>query len=346
MSHTPFFGRLFQQSVAVDLGTANTLIYMRDKGIVLNEPSVVCFQKHGTPGPGYARIAAVGTQAKQLLGRSPGNLEAVRPLQHGVIANFPAAEQMFREFVDMAQLRSLFVRRAEFTVCVPSNATDVERRAIREAAMAAGASKVNLISESLAAAVGAGLPVGQARGSMVVDIGGGTTEVGVIALGGVVYKGSVRVGGDQFDSAIISHVRNLYGVVIGDQTAEYVKKTIGSASYDVPHETMRATGRSLEDGLPRTIELSNHDVADALAVPLKQVIGAVKAALENAPPELITDIADTGIVLAGGGALLANLDRRLVEETGLEVRIADEPLTCAVRGAGAATEWVDMGAFE
>ncbi|WP_206997717.1 rod shape-determining protein [Trinickia mobilis] len=346
MAHTPFFGRLFHQSVAVDLGTANTLIYMRDKGIVLNEPSVVCFRKHGTSGPGYARIAAVGTQAKQLLGRSPGNLEAVRPMQHGVIANFPAAEQMFREFVDMAQLRSLFVRRAEFTVCVPSNATDVERRAIREAAMTAGASKVNLLGESLAAAVGAGLPVGQARGSMVVAIGGGTTEVGVIALGGVVYKGSVRVGGDQFDAAIINHVRSLYGVVLGDQTAEYVKKTIGTAIYDVPQETMRATGRSLEDGLPRTIELSNHDVADALAVPLKQVIGAVKAALENAPPELVTDIADTGIVLAGGGALLANLDRRLVEETGLEVRVADEPLTCAVRGAGAAGEMLDVGVFE
>ncbi|TKC88645.1 rod shape-determining protein [Trinickia terrae] len=341
MSHTPFFGRLFQQSVAVDLGTANTLIYLRDKGIVLNQPSVVCFQKQYTAGE--ARVAAVGTQAKQLLGRSPGNLEAVRPMQHGVIANFPAAERMFREFVDMAQLRSLFVRRAEFTVCVPSNATDVERRAIREAAMAAGASKVSLINESLAAAVGAGLPVGQPRGSMVVSIGGGTTEVGVIALGGVVYNVSVRVGGDQFDSAIINHVRNLYGVVLGDQTAEYLKKTIGTATYNVPPQSMRATGRSLEDGLPRTIELSNHDVADALAVPLKEVIGAVKAALENAPPELVTDIADSGIVLAGGGALLANLDQRLVEETGLEVRIADEPLTCAVRGAGA--ERVDRVAF-
>jgi rod shape-determining protein MreB len=344
MPHTPFFGRLFQQSVAVDLGTANTLIYMRDKGVVLNQPSVVCFQKQTTPG--HARVAAVGAQAKQLLGRSPGNLEAVRPMQHGVIANFPAAEQMFREFVDMAHLRSLFVRRAEYTICVPSNATQVERRAIREAAMAAGASRVNLISESLAAALGAGLPVGQARGSMVVDIGGGTTEVGVIALGGVVYKGSVRVGGDQFDSAIISHVRSLYGVVLGEQTAEHVKKTIGSATRNVPPETMRATGRSLEDGLPRTIELSNHDVADALSVPLKQVIGVVKTALENAPPELITDIADTGIVLAGGGALLANLDQRLVEETGLEVRIAEEPLTCAVRGAGAAAELLDAAAFE
>jgi rod shape-determining protein MreB len=345
MSHTSFFGRLLQQSVAVDLGTANTLIYMRDKGIVLNEPSVVCFQKQSAPG--HARIAAVGTQAKRLLGRSPCNVEAVRPMRHGVIANFAAAQQMIREFVDMAQLRSLlFGRRAEFTVCIPSNATDIERRAIREAAAAAGASKVNLINESLAAALGAGLPVRQARGSMVVDIGGGTTEVGVIALGGVVYKGSVRVGGDQFDSAIVSHVRNVYGVVLGEQTAEFVKKAIGTATYDVPEETMRATGHSLEDGLPRTIELSNHDVADALAVSLRQVIGAVKAALENAPPELVTDIANNGIVLAGGGALLANLDRRLFMETGLAVRVADEPLSCAVRGAGAAVELLDVGVFE
>jgi rod shape-determining protein MreB and related proteins len=344
MPQTPFFGRLFQQSIAVDLGTANTLIYLRDRGVVLNEPSVVCFQKPAAPGQG--RIAAVGAQAKQLLGRSPGNLEAVRPMQHGVIANFPAAEQMFREFVDMARVRSLLGRRAEYTVCVPSTATQVERRAIREAAMAAGASKVNLISEALAAALGAGLPVGQARGSMVVDVGGGTTEVGVIALGGVVYRGSVRVGGDQFDSAIINHVRGLYGVVLGEQTAEHVKKTIGSATYNVPPETIRVTGRSCEDGLPRTIELSNHDVADALAVPLKQVIGVIKAALESAPPELVTDIADTGIMLAGGGALLANLDQRLVEETGLEVQIAEEPLTCAVRGAGVAAEQLHAGAFE
>jgi rod shape-determining protein MreB len=344
MPQTPFFGRLFQQSVAVDLGTANTLIYMRDKGVVLNQPSVVCFQKQATPA--YARVAAVGAEAKQLLGRSPGNLEAVRPMQHGVIANFPAAEKMFREFVDMAQLRSLFGRRAQFTICVPSTATQVERRAIREAAIAAGASTVNLICESLAAALGAGLPVGQALGSMVVSIGGGTTEVGVIALGGVVYRASVRVGGDQFDSAIISHVRATYGVILGEQTAELVKMTIGSATFDGPQDTMLATGRSLEDGLPRTIELSSNDVADALTVPLRQVIGVVKGALENAPPELVTDIANTGIVLTGGGALLANLDQRLAEEMGIPVRVAQEPLTCAVRGAGAAAELLDDCVFE
>jgi rod shape-determining protein MreB len=266
-------------------------------------------------------------------------------MRHGVIANFSAAEHMFREFIDMARLRSLFGRRAEFTICVPSNATAVERRAIREAAIAAGAAKVTLIGESLAAAVGAGLPVAEARGSMVVDIGGGTTEVGIVSLGGIAYQSSVRVGGDQFDAAIIGHVRSIYGVIIGDQTAELVKKTIGTATASVPRECMRAVGRSLSDGLPRTIELSNHDVAEALAVPLKAVIGAVKNALENAPPELVTDIADTGIVLTGGGALLANLDQRLAEVTGLAVRVANEPLTCAVRGAGAAADCVDSASF-
>ena len=343
MSHSAFFSRLLPQSVAVDLGTANTLIYTRGKGIVLNQPSVVCFQK--STDAGRSRVTAVGDQAKQLIGRSPGNVEAIRPMRHGVIANFSAAEHMFREFIDMAQLRSLFGRRAEFTICVPSNATAVERRAIREAALAAGASKVTLIGESLAAAVGAGLPVAEARGSMVVDIGGGTTEVGIVSLGGVAYQTSVRVGGDQFDAAIIGHVRGVYGVIIGDQTAELVKKTIGTATANVPDQRMRAVGRSLADGLPRTIELSTHDVAEALAVPLKTVIGAVKNALENAPPELVTDIADTGIVLTGGGALLAHLDERLAEETGLAVRVANEPLTCAVRGAGAAADCVDSASF-
>jgi rod shape-determining protein MreB len=342
MSHQ-LLSRLLSRSVAVDLGTANTLIYMRDKGIVLNQPSVVCFQKNGDTGA--TRVAAVGEEARQLLGRSPANLRAVRPMRHGVIADFSAAERMFREFVDMARLRSLFGRRAEFTICVPCAATEVERRAIREAALAAGAAKVNLIGESLAAAIGAGLPVGEARGSMVVDIGGGTTEVGVVSLGGIAYQGLVRVGGDQFDAAIVSHVRNLYGVVLGDQTAEHVKKTIGTATPNVPAERICAVGRSLGDGLPRTIELTNHDVADALSVPLRTVIDAIKAALESAPPELVTDIADSGIVLTGGGALLANLDKRIAEETGLAVRIADEPLTCAVRGAGAAAGCVDAAAF-
>ncbi|MFM0630838.1 rod shape-determining protein [Paraburkholderia xenovorans] len=332
--HYPLFDRLFRHSVTVDLGTANTLIYTDDGGIVLNQPSVVCFQKEAADRP--KRVAAVGTQARQLLGRAPCNLETVRPMRHGVIANFSAAEHMIRQFVDMARLRPLFGRRAAFTLCVPGGATQVERRAIKEAAVAAGAWKVSLIGESLASAVGAGLPVSEATGSMVVDIGGGTTEVGVIALGGMAYSGSIRVGGDSFDMAIVSYVRNLYGVLLGEQTAEHVKKSIGSAVRDVPREHMNATGRSVDDGLPRTVQLSNHDIADAIEGPLRQMIGAVKRGLEEAPAELATDIANNGIVLTGGGALLGNLSRRLTNEIGLEVRVADEPLTCAVRGAGTA----------
>ena len=332
--HYPLFERLFRPSVTVDLGTANTLIYTDNGGIVLNEPSVVAFQKESAAG--QKRVTAVGTEARQLLGRAPGNVEAIRPMRHGVIANFSAAEQMIRQFVDMARPRPLFSRRAAFTLCVPAGATQVERRAIKEAAVAAGAWKVSLIGESLASAVGAGLPVSEATGSMVVDIGGGTTEVGVISLGGLAYSGSIRVGGDSFDMAIVSYVRNLYGVLLGEQTAEHVKKGIGSALREVPVEHMNATGRSVDDGLPRTVQLSNHDIADAIEGPLRQVIGAVKRALETAPAELVTDIAHSGIVLTGGGALLGNLGRRLTNELGLEVRVADEPLTCAVRGAGAA----------
>ncbi|RKE38705.1 rod shape-determining protein MreB [Paraburkholderia sp. BL23I1N1] len=344
--HYPLFDRLFRHSVAVDLGTANTLIYTDNGGIVLNEPSVVAFQKESAAG--QKRVTAVGAEARQLLGRAPNNVEAVRPMRHGVIANFSAAEQMIRQFVDMARPRPLFSRRAAFTLCVPEGATQVERRAIREAAVAAGAWKVSLIGESLASAVGAGLPVSEAVGSMVVDIGGGTTEVGVISLGGLAYSGSIRVGGDSFDMAIVSYVRSLYGVLLGEQTAEHVKKGIGSAVRDVPVEHMNATGRSVDDGLPRTVQLSNHDIADAIEGPLRQVIGAVKRALETAPAELVTDIAHSGIVLTGGGALLGNLGRRLTNELGLEVHVADEPLTCAVRGAGAAAAagLLDDSAYE
>ncbi|MGF6261206.1 rod shape-determining protein [Paraburkholderia youngii] len=344
--HYPLFERLFRYSVAVDLGTANTLIYTDDGGVVLNQPSVVCFETQ--PASGAKRIAAIGAEAHQLLGRAPRNLETVRPMRHGVIANFTAAEHMIKQFVDMARPRSLFSRRAAFTLCVPAAATHVERRAIREAAEAAGAWKVSLIGESLAAALGAGLPVRDATGSMVVDIGGGTTEVGVIALGGTAYSGSVRVGGDNFDAAIISYVRNLYGVLLGEQTAEHVKRAIASAVHDVPLEQINATGRSVDDGLPRTVQLSNRDISEAIEAPLSQVIGAVKRGLESAPAELITDIAYKGIVLTGGGALLRNLGRRLSEETGLDVHVADEPLTCAVRGAGAAAAagWVDEAGGE
>ncbi len=339
-----FLKRLYRHDVAVDLGTANTLIYTADKGIVLNQPSVVCFERRVNPG--QTLIAAVGSAAKQLIGRTPANLEAVRPLRHGVIANFPAAEHMMRSFIDMARARRRFGRRASFTICVPAAATHVERRAIREAALAAGAGRVSLIGESLASAVGAGLPVGSATGSMVVDIGGGTTEVGVIALGCIACSGSVRVGGDQFDQAIVSYVRTTFGIVLGDQTAELVKKTIGSALRDVPAARMSVTGRSLEDGLPRTVELTTHDVVEAIASPLAEVISAVKGVLETAPPELATDIASTGIVLTGGGSLLAHLDRCMAAQLGVSVRVADEPLTCAVRGAGAAAALLEAHVFE
>ncbi|WP_071332162.1 rod shape-determining protein [Burkholderia contaminans] len=334
---TPLFGKLFAQPVAIDPGTASTRIYTHERGVVLNQPSVVCFRKAGA-GATDARptLEAVGELAKALLGREPGHLEAVRPMRHGVIADAHAAEQMIRSFIDMSRTRSRFGRRVEVTLCVPSDATAVERRALREAAFAAGVSEVELIEESLAAGLGAGLPVTEPVGSMVVDIGGGTTEVAVIALGGIVYREAIRVGGNQFDEAIVNHVRNLYGVLLGEQTAEHVKQTIGSATSAVPRRSTRAVGRGVGDGLPRSIELSNHDVADALAAPLKQVIGAVKSVLENAPAELVTDIANRGVVLTGGGALLADFERLLYDETGLVARIADEPATCAVRGAGEA----------
>jgi rod shape-determining protein MreB and related proteins len=334
-----FLHKWSRHDVAVDLGTANTLIYTPDGGIVLDQPSVVCFERGARTGKGKgdeSSVAAVGNEAKALVGRAPQNLETVKPLVNGVIADYRAAEHMMRRFVDMARPRRFFGRRSAFTVCVPGAATRVERRAISEAAFAAGAASVNLIGESLASALGAGLPVGAPTGSMVVDIGGGTTEVGVIALGSVACSGSVRVGGDQFDRAIIEHVRGLYGVIIGETTAEHLKKTIGSALRGEPIGRLRATGRSLEDGMPRTIEVTSEDIADALALPLRQVIAVVRQVFENAPPELVTDIADTGIVLTGGGALLGRLDQCLAAELGVRVRVADEPLTCAVRGAGAA----------
>ncbi|AJY15540.1 rod shape-determining protein [Burkholderia multivorans] len=332
---TPLFGKLFAQPVAIDPGTASTRIYTHDRGVVLNQPSVVCFRKAGGAAS-RSTLAAVGELAKALLGREPAHIEAVRPMQHGVIADAHAAGQMIRRFIDMSDTRSRFGRRIEVTLCVPSDATAVERRALREAAFAAGVSEVALIDEALAAALGAGLPVTEPVGSMVVDIGGGTTEVAVISLGGIVYREAIRVGGDQFDEAIVNHVRSLHGVLLGEQTAEHVKKTIGSATRAVPRRTAPAVGRGVEDGLPRAIELSNHDVADALAAPLKQVIGTVKSVLENAPAELVTDIAHRGIVLTGGGALLADLERLLRDETGLDARIAEDPATCAVRGAGEA----------
>ena len=331
--------RYFSTDLAIDLGTANTLIYVRDKGIVLDEPSVVAIRHEGGP-QGKKTIQAVGREAKAMLGKVPGNIEAIRPMKDGVIADFTVTEQMLKQFIRMVSRRNFF-NGPRIIICVPCGSTQVERRAIRESALGAGASDVYLIEEPMAAAIGAGLPVSEASGSMVVDIGGGTTEVGVISLGGMVYKGSVRVGGDKFDEAIISYIRRNYGMLIGEPTAEAIKKNIGSAFPGSEVREMEVKGRNLSEGVPRSFTISSNEVLEALTDPLNQIVSAVKNALEQTPPELGADIADRGMMLTGGGALLRDLDRLLAEETGLPVLVAEDPLTCVVRGCGIALERMD-----
>ncbi|MDX5364586.1 MAG: rod shape-determining protein [Pseudazoarcus pumilus] len=326
--------------LAIDLGTANTLIYVRGKGIVLDEPSVVAIRTEG--GPNAKRtIQAVGAAAKQMLGKTPGNITAIRPMKDGVIADFVVTEQMIKQFIKKVHESRMFSPSPRIIICVPCGSTQVERRAIRDAALAAGASQVFLIEEPMAAAIGAGLPVSEATGSMVVDIGGGTTEVGVISLGGMVYSGSVRVGGDKFDEAIINYIRRNYGMLIGDTTAENIKKTIGSAFPGSEVREMEVKGRNLAEGIPRSFTVSSNEVLEAVTEPLNNIVSAVKIALEQTPPELGADIAERGLVLTGGGALLTDLDRLLMEETGLPVIIAEEPLTCVARGCGLALEKMD-----
>ena len=325
----------FANDLAIDLGTANTLIYMRDRGIVLDEPSVVAIRQEGGPN-GKKTILAVGTEAKAMLGRVPGNIEAIRPMKDGVIADFTITEQMLKQFIKMVHESKLFRPSPRIIICVPCGSTQVERRAIRESALGAGASQVFLIEEPMAAAIGAGLPVSEAHGSMVIDVGGGTTEVGVMSLGGMVYKGSVRVGGDKFDEAISNYIRRNYGMLIGEQTAENIKKTIGSAVLE-----MEVKGRNLAEGIPRSFTITSNEVLEALTDPLNQIVTAVKAALEQTPPELASDIAERGMMLTGGGALLRDLDRLLLEETGLPIHIAEDPLTCVARGSGIALERMD-----
>jgi rod shape-determining protein MreB and related proteins len=330
----------FSSDLAIDLGTANTLIYVRGKGIVLDEPSVVAIRTEG--GPNAKRtIQAVGAAAKQMLGKTPGNITAIRPMKDGVIADFVVTEQMIKQFIKKVHESRMFSPSPRIIICVPCGSTQVERRAIRDAALAAGASQVFLIEEPMAAAIGAGLPVSDATGSMVVDIGGGTTEVGVISLGGMVYSGSVRVGGDKFDEAIINYIRRNYGMLIGDTTAENIKKTIGSAFPGSEVREMEVKGRNLAEGIPRSFTVSSNEVLEAVTEPLNNIVSAVKIALEQTPPELGADIAERGLVLTGGGALLTDLDRLLMEETGLPVIIADEPLTCVARGCGMALEKMD-----
>ncbi|MCL2308919.1 MAG: rod shape-determining protein [Proteobacteria bacterium] len=336
-----FLGRYFSNDLAIDLGTANTLVYMRGRGVVLDEPSVVAIRQEGGPH-GKASIQAVGVAAKQMLGRTPGNIQAVRPMKDGVIADFRVTEKMLKEFIKKAlQRRFQFAPNLRIIICVPCGSTQVERRAIRESALEAGASKVYLIEEPMAAAIGANLPISEATGSMVVDIGGGTTEVGVISLGGMVYAGSVRVGGDRFDEAIVNYIRRNYGMLIGEMTAEEVKKKIGSAFPGSEVREMEIKGRNLAEGVPRSFTVSSNEILEALNDPLNSIVSAVKSALERTPPELGADIADHGMVLTGGGALLRDLDRLLMEETGLPVIIADDPLTCVVRGCGQAIEDLD-----
>lgn len=335
-----FLSSYFSNDLAIDLGTANTLIYVRGKGIVLNEPSVVALRRETSAG-GKKTILAVGAEAKRMLGKAPSSIQAVRPMKDGVIADFTITEQMLKYFIRQVHESRMFSPNPRIIICVPYGSTQVERRAIRESAIGAGARQVFLIEEPMAAAIGADLPVADATGSMVVDIGGGTTEVGVISLGGVVYAKSERVGGDRFDEAIIDYIRRNYGMQISESTAELIKKNIGSAFPGSEVREMEVTGRNLAEGLPRKFTISSNEILEALTGPLNSIVSAVKSALEQTPPELGADIAERGMVLTGGGALLRDLDILLKEETGLPVIIADEPLTCVVRGSGRALEEMD-----
>ena len=336
------FKNYFSNDLAIDLGTATPLIYVRGHGVVLNEPSVVAIRQDGGPN-GKKVIQQVGLAAKQMLGRTPGNITAIRPMKDGVIADFTVTEQMLKHFIRKVNPARLFSFNPRIVICVPYGSTQVERRAIREAAYGAGASKVELIEEPMAAAIGADLPIEEATGSMVVDIGGGTTDVGVISLGGIVYSNSVRVGGDKFDEAIINYIRRNYGMLIGEVTAEQIKKEIGSAYPGSEVREMEVKGRNLAEGIPRSFSISSNEILESLADPLNSIVSAVKSALELTLPELGADIAENGMVLTGGGALLHDIDRLLMEETGLSVIIAEDPLTCVARGSGVALENMDQG---
>ncbi len=328
---------VFSNDLSIDLGTANTLIYVRDKGIVLDEPSVVAIRIHN----GQKTIEAVGMEAKRMLGRTPGNITAIRPLKDGVIADFQVTEKMLQHFIAKVH-ESKFIRPSpRVLVCVPCMSTQVERRAIRESALSAGAREVRLIEEPMAAAIGAGLNVDEATGCMVVDVGGGTTEIAIISLNGIVYRDSVRVGGDRFDEAIVAHVRRRYGSLIGDATAEKIKEQVGCAFAGSELREIDVRGRNLAEGVPRSFTLNSDEILESLQDPLASIVQAVKSALEQSPPELAADIAESGIVITGGGALLRDLDRLISEETGLPVIVAEDPLTCVARGGGKAMELMD-----
>ena len=330
----------FSNDLAIDLGTANTLVFAKGRGIVVSEPSVVAIARDRR---GIDRVRAVGREAKEMLGRTPGNIVAIRPMKDGVIADFEITEAMLRCFIARVHDRKRMVRmvRPRIVIAVPSGITEVEKRAVREPAMSAGAREVYLIDEPMAAAIGAGLPVTEPSGNMIVDIGGGTTEVAVISLSGVVYSNSTRVGGDKMDEAIISYVKRKYNLLIGERTAELVKINLGTAYPIDEHETIEVKGRDLVAGVPKILEMKTEEVREALSEPINAVVESVKIALERTPPELAADIVDKGIMLTGGGALLHNLDMVLRQATGLPVSTAEEPLTCVVLGAGRVLEEMD-----
>ena len=333
---------LFSNDLSIDLGTANTLVYVKGQGIVLDEPSVVAVRQDRI---GLSKsIAAVGTNAKLMLGRTPRSITAIRPMKDGVIADFFVTEKMLQHFIKQVHTNNFMRPSPRVLICVPAGATQVERRAIKESAMGAGAREVYLIEEPMAAAIGAGLPVHEATGSMVIDIGGGTTEVAVLSLNGIVYSTSVRIGGDKLDDAIVAYVRRHFGSAIGEATAERIKKEIALATIRDEDEvkTMDVHGHNLAEGAPRTFELNSRHVLEAIEQPLDGIVGAVKSVLEQCPPELAADIFERGMVLTGGGALLQNLDFLLSEATGVPVIVADEPLTCVARGGGQALDMIDM----
>ena len=329
---------LFSNDMAIDLGTATTLIYLKGKGIVSCEPSVVAVAKDSR---GVKKVVAVGKEAKEMLGKTPGHIEAMRPLRDGVIADYEITEAMLRYFITRANTRWMLIR-PKIIICVPYGITDVEKRAVKESAENAGAREVYLIEEPMAAAIGAGLPITEPSGSMIVDIGGGTTEVAIISLGGIVYSQSVRVGGDRMDEAIIHYLKRKYNILIGDQTAEKVKWTVGSAYPIGEVMEMEVKGRDLVAAVPRTININSDEIREALSESINAIIGAVLAALEKTPPELSSDIVDRGIVLTGGGALLRNFDVLLREQTGLPVMVCDDPMSAVVIGTGKALDHINL----